>query len=168
MDVCSSKLTTYCHTSLPYITNFVTNAIHQRIQPTPSHCTICQYVECHLLILILILFFFFWCHLLIIGACIFYILEKAKWSGPQQQRWGEIEFKFHSVTSYTDSIISCIHVNTTKLCNIMCSLVVTCVILRSLECNCFRQHWPEDFPLTGRGLIVQVTYGVLYFTPRCV
>ena len=55
MDVCSSNLTTYCHISLPYITNFVINAKHQRSQPTPSHCAMCQYVECHLLIHILLL-----------------------------------------------------------------------------------------------------------------
>ena len=34
---------------------YVINAIHQRSQPTPSHCIMCQYVECHLLILILLL-----------------------------------------------------------------------------------------------------------------
>ena len=30
---------------------FVINANHQRSQPTRSHCTMCQYVECHLLLL---------------------------------------------------------------------------------------------------------------------
>jgi hypothetical protein len=40
---------------------------------------------------------------------------------------------FHSVTCYTDSIVSHIYVNTTKLCNIMCTLVATSVILHSLE-----------------------------------
>ena len=39
---------------------------------------------------------------------------KVKWSGPHQQRWEENEFKFHSVTCYTNSILSRIHVNTTK------------------------------------------------------
>ena len=34
---------------------FVINANHQRSQPTPSHCDMCQYVECHLLIFILLL-----------------------------------------------------------------------------------------------------------------
>ena len=42
---------------------------------------------------------------------------------------------FHDVTCYTNSIVSHIHVNTTKLCNIMCTLVATGVILQSLECN---------------------------------
>ena len=37
-------------------------------QPTPSHCAMCQYVESHLLILILL---FFRCHLLNVGACIY-------------------------------------------------------------------------------------------------
>jgi hypothetical protein len=36
---------------------------------------------------------------------------------------------------YTISIVSCIHVNTTKLRNIKCTLVATCVILWSLECT---------------------------------
>jgi hypothetical protein len=42
---------------------------------------------------------------------------------------------FHNVTCYTNSIVSCIHVNTTKLCNIKCTLVATCVILQSLGCT---------------------------------
>ena len=54
-DLRSSNLTPYYHISLPCITNFVINANHQRSQPTPSHCAMCQYVECHLLILILLL-----------------------------------------------------------------------------------------------------------------
>ena len=41
---------------------------------------------------------------------------------------------FHNFKHYTKSSISCIHVNTTKLCSIMCTLVATCVILQSLEC----------------------------------
>jgi hypothetical protein len=41
---------------------------------------------------------------------------------------------FHNVTSYTNSIVSHIHVNTIKLCNITCTLVATGVILQSLEC----------------------------------
>src|ERR1700737_1683019 len=42
---------------------------------------------------------------------------------------------FHNVTCYTNSIVSCIHVNTTKLRNITCTLVATGVILWSLECS---------------------------------
>ena len=42
---------------------------------------------------------------------------------------------FHNVTCYTNSIVSRIHVNTTKLCNNTCTLVAIGVILHSLECN---------------------------------
>ena len=42
---------------------------------------------------------------------------------------------------YTYSIASRIHVNTAKLRNIACTLVATCVILRSLECI----SWPTWF-----------------------
>ena len=41
---------------------------------------------------------------------------------------------FCNVTCYNNSIVSCIHVNTTKLLNITCTLVDTCVILWSLKC----------------------------------
>jgi hypothetical protein len=44
---------------------------------------------------------------------------------------------FHNVTSYTIPIISLIHVNTTELRNVTCTLVATGVILRSLECSLF-------------------------------
>jgi hypothetical protein len=40
----------YTLTSLPYITKSIVNANHQRSQPTPSHCAMCQHVECHLLL----------------------------------------------------------------------------------------------------------------------
>jgi hypothetical protein len=65
-DVHGSNLTPYCHSSLPYITKFVINVNYQRSQPTPSHCVMCQHVECHLPILILILLLFMppvecWC-----------------------------------------------------------------------------------------------------------
>ena len=52
-DVRSSNITPYCHISLPCNTNFVINASHQRSQP--SHCAMCQYVECHILLLLLLL-----------------------------------------------------------------------------------------------------------------
>jgi hypothetical protein len=41
---------------------------------------------------------------------------------------------FHNVTCYTYFVVPCIHVNTTKLRNITCTMVATCVILRTLEC----------------------------------
>ena len=126
----SSNLIPYCHISLPFITNFVINANHERSQPTPSHCAMCQYVECHLLILFLI-------RLLNVGACICHIA----WEGQVEWTTTNHTIKmlhfllFHSVTCYTNSIVSCIPVNTTKLRDVTCTLVATCVILRSLECN---------------------------------
>ena len=74
MNVGSSNLTSYCHIYLPYITKFVINANYQRSQPTPLHCAMCQHVECHPLIHILIL--------VNVGACVRHIAGKAKWSGP--------------------------------------------------------------------------------------
>ena len=53
--------------------------------------------------------------------------RKAKWSGPQHN------IKMLHIC-YANFIVSRIHVSTTKLCNIMCTLVATCVILRRLEC----------------------------------
>ena len=46
------QMSLFIVTFLSYITNYVSNANHQRSQPAPSHCTMCQYVECHLLVLI--------------------------------------------------------------------------------------------------------------------
>ena len=79
---------------------------------------------------------FFLCHLLNVGACMCQIARelKAKWSGPHQQTWEDDEFKFHSVMCYTNSLVSCIRVNTTIPRNITCTLVATCVI-QSLECS---------------------------------
>ena len=71
MNVCSSNRTPYGHISLPYLTNFVLNANRQSsllkyvknknknkkltLHILTYECTMSQYVECHLLILILIL-----------------------------------------------------------------------------------------------------------------
>ena len=46
---------------------------------------------------------------------------------------------FHNVTCYTNFLSSRMHVNTTKLYNIMCMLVATSVILWSLECIYHKQ-----------------------------
>ena len=45
---------------------------------------------------------------------------------------------FLNVTSYTASLLSCIHVNTTELLNITCTLVASSMILWRLECTSSR------------------------------
>jgi len=60
--------------------------------------------------------------------------RKVRWSGPHHTIKMLHFVLFHSVTCDTNSLVSCTHVNTTKLCNVTCTLVATCVILRSLEC----------------------------------
>jgi hypothetical protein len=60
---------------------------------------------------------------------------KFKWSGPRHIIEMLHFVLFHNVTCYTNSIVLCIDVNTTKLRNIMCTLVATRVILWSLECT---------------------------------
>ena len=42
---------------------------------------------------------------------------------------------FPNVTCYTNSLLSCIHVNTTYLLNVTCTLVATCMILRRIKCS---------------------------------
>ena len=67
--------------------------------------------------------FFFLCHLMNVGA-------------PHHTIKMLHFVLFYSVTCYTNSKASRIHVNTTKPHYITCTLVDTGVILRSLECMC--------------------------------
>ena len=112
---------------------FVIDANHQRSQPTPLHCAMCQYVEYHLLLLLLLL------HPLVECWCMHLPQRMGRPSGVDHTTpFNMLHFMlFHSVTCYTNSLVSRIHINTTKLRNIMCTLVATSVILRSLECSKF-------------------------------
>ena len=85
---------------------FVINANHPRSQPAPSHCTMCQYVEGHLLILIL-LSFYATCWMLVYA----YVTSsgKAKWRGPHHIIKMLHCVLFHSVTCYINYIVSRIH-----------------------------------------------------------
>ena len=68
--------------------------------------------------------------------------RKTKWSGPHLIIKMLHFVSFHSVTCYTKFVVSRIHINTTKLRKITCTMVATSVIQRSLECR-FRPPVPE-------------------------
>ena len=110
----------------------ILSLMHPRSQLTPSLCTICQYVECHLLILILI-------HLLLMPLvecwCMHMPHRHGRPSGVEHTTPLKCCTLCSSVVSHVTLILSCIHVHTTKLRNITCTLVATCVILQSLECT---------------------------------
>ena len=80
---------------------------------------------------------------------------KTKWSGPHHTIKMLHFVLFHNFTCYTNSTISCIHVNTTKFRNVTCTLVATGVILRSLECTGIRfpKHTLCSSPSVGPDLL---------------
>ena len=114
---------------------------------TTSYCTICKYVEHHLLILILILRFLLMP--LVECLCMHMPHRLGRPSGMDHTNEGErrMNCKFHSITCYTNFIVSLIHVNTAKLRNITCTLVAIGVILRSLECRSPRRRKNEAFSM---------------------
>ena len=110
-------------------------SLMQTIKEVNPHSRIAPCVNMWSVTFLFLFFFFFFilCHLLNVGDAYAISPRKAKRSEPHHTIKMLHFVLFHSVTCYTNSIVSCIHVNTTKLRNIMCALVATGVTLRSLE-----------------------------------
>jgi hypothetical protein len=112
--------------------DFVIDANHQRSQPTPSHCAMCQYVECRLHI-----FNFPFLLLMSLVGC--WCMHMPHRSGRPSGVDHTTNIKmlhfvlFRSVTCYIDPIVSRM-LTLRKLRNLKCTLVATGVILWSLEC----------------------------------
>ena len=109
---------------------FVIDANHQSSQPTPSHFAMCQYVECHLILLLLFMSLAeFW--------CVHMPHRPGRQSGVDHTNGGDRTMNSHSVVSHATLILQyhAFHVNTTELQHVTCTLVARGVILRSLECT---------------------------------
>ena len=110
------------------------------------------------------LFLFFSCHLLNVRCMHRHITQEGQveWTTLVQVTGEQIQIiltsplLFHNVTCYANSIVSHIHVNTTKLHNITHTLVVTDVILRSLKCI-FMQP-PPQVPTRTTTIFDEVLY----------
>ena len=95
----------------------------------------CHYVECHLLMLILLL------RLMPLVECwCMHILHcMGRSSGVEHTT--SLKCCTHNVTCYIDSIVSRIHVNTTKPRNITCTLVSTGANIWAIRCACTHLHF---------------------------
>ena len=106
------------------------NESHQRSQPTPSHCAMCQYVECHILLLLLLLL------LSLVGCWCTHMPHRiGRSSGVDRTNRGERRMNSNFIVSHATLILQ-YHASMLRLQNSVisrASLVATRVILWSLE-----------------------------------